>query len=66
MKIWVVTNGIYEDEKVVGVALSEVKANEMVFQMREADPGSTRYDIDFTVYGPFDAGQPYERYENKI
>lgn len=67
MKIWVVTNGAYEDEKVVGMATSASEAEEMVHQMHAHDSnGITRYDADFAVYGPFDAGQPYDRYGNKI
>lgn len=63
MNIWIITNGIYEDEKVVGVAHSHDEADAMIWRMIESD---RRYDGEFMVLGPFVPGQAYDRFLSKI
>lgn len=57
MKVWVVTNGIYEDEKIIGVAQSAAEADLMVVNAKLS--GKFR-DNDYDVYGPLEFGQLYD------
>lgn len=67
MGIFVITNGIYEDEVIVGVATSEEDAESMIMKMRRAlKTHSARYDRDFNWYGPLEPGQVQDRYGIKI
>lgn len=63
MQVWIVTNGIYDDETVIAVATSQEEADAITARARL---DFVEFEADFHVSGPFELGVLYSRMGDKL
>lgn len=60
---WVVINGLYDDEEVIGVALSEEGARNMVMKAGLSGKFSS---LNYRTFGPFEGNEVYDWMGDKL
>lgn len=64
VQVWIVVDGQYEDQTIIGIATSREDADAIVMRARCQYPEG--FEGSNYVYGPFEPGQLYSRMGNKL